>query len=161
MASNQPKRTADSQGEPEYGPLGPGHAPATDPLKGLRGVMAGTLILEAIVILLVLTVIARVNDGELATTFNLVYVIGLGVAMVVAAFLQKVRAADALNIGLQVLAVGGFLVHPAMGAMGLIFAACWWYIYHLRSNLLRRMRRGLLPSQHLDAEGNVISRPQN
>lgn len=29
---------ADAVGE--YGPLGPGHAPVKDPLKGLRGVMA-------------------------------------------------------------------------------------------------------------------------
>ena len=37
----------------EYGPLGPGHDPVKDPLKGLRGVMAGTLIMEFITFLLV------------------------------------------------------------------------------------------------------------
>lgn len=131
------------------GPLGPGHAPENDPLKGLRGVMAGTLVLEAIVILLVLTVITRVHDGEYATTFNIVYVVGVGLGMLVAAFMQRVKWADYLNIGLQVLAVAGFIVHPSMGAMGVLFALVWWYIYHLRSNLLERMRRGLLPSQHV------------
>ena len=139
----------------EFGPLGPGQAPANDPMKGLRGVMAGTHIMEAIVILLVLTVITRVDAGASATTFNMAYVIGLGGAMIVAAFLQKAKWADWLNIALQVLAIAGFIVHPAMGAMGVIFALCWWYIYHLRSNLMRRMERGLLPSQHLDEEGNV------
>ena len=166
MAQNPHNRTgagkrADNQAgkqvgkQVEYGPLGPGQAPANDPLKGLRGVMAGTHIMEAIVILLVLTVITRVDAGASATTFNMVYVIGLGAAMIVAAFLQKLKWADWLNIGLQVLVVAGFIVHPAMGAMGVIFALCWWYVYHLRSNLLRRMERGLLPSQHLDEEGNV------
>lgn len=131
------------------GPLGPGHAPENDPLKGLRGVMAGTHILEAIVVLLVLTVVTRVDGGAQGTAFNIGFVVTLGLAMIVAAFLQRFPFAHALNIGLQVLAVAGFFVHPAMGAMGLIFAAVWWYIYHLRRNLLERMRRGLLPSQHV------------
>lgn len=160
MAQNPHNRIRAGEGSghsehSEYGPLGPGHVPANDPMKGLRGVMAGTHIMEAIVILLVLTVITRVDAGSGATTFNMTYVIGLGVAMIVAAFLQKAKWADWLNIALQVLAIAGFIVHPAMGAMGVIFALCWWYIYHLRSNLMRRMERGLLPSQHLDEEGNV------
>lgn len=157
MAQNPDNRSkaGEDSGQSEYGPLGPGQAPANDPMKGLRGVMAGTHIMEAIVILLVLTVITRVDAGASATTFNMAYVIGLGVAMIVAAFLQKAKWADWLNIALQVLAIAGFIVHPAMGAMGVIFALCWWYIYHLRSNLMRRMERGLLPSQHLDEEGNV------
>lgn len=157
MAQNPDNRSkaGEGSGQGEYGPLGPGHVPANDPLKGLRGVMAGTHIMEAIVILLVLTVITRVDAGSAATTFNMSYVIGLGVAMIAAAFLQKAKWADWLNIALQVLAIAGFIVHPAMGAMGVIFALCWWYIYHLRSNLMRRMKRGLLPSQHLDEEGNV------
>ena len=44
-------------GTSEVGPLGPGHEPAKDPMKGIRGVMAGTLVLEAITIWLALTVI--------------------------------------------------------------------------------------------------------
>lgn len=39
----------------KYGPLGAGHDPAKDPLKGLRGVMSGTLIMRAISVLLGLT----------------------------------------------------------------------------------------------------------
>lgn len=134
----------------EMGPLGPGHAPKNDPMKGLRGVMAGTHIMEAIVIFLVLTVVLRVDPDQNATTFNLIYVVGLGLAMVVAAFLQKAKFADALNIALQVLAVVGFIVHISMGAVGLLFAAVWWYIYTLKRNIVARMERGLLPSQHMD-----------
>lgn len=131
------------------GPLGPGHAPENDPMKGLRGVMAGTLVLESIVILLVLTVVTRVDGGAAATPLKLGFVIALGIAMLVAAFIQRLPFAHAINIGLQVLAVAGFFVHPTMGVMGIIFAAVWWYIYHLRGILLARMRRGLLPSQHV------------
>lgn len=141
---------ASNNQQDNMGPLGPGHAPKNDPLKGVRGVMAGTHIMEAIVIFLVLTVVTRVNNGEAATTFNLIYVSALGLLMVVAAFLQKAKFADPMNIGLQVLAVAGFFVHISMGAVALMFAAVWWYIYHLRGNLVNRMKRGLLPSQHLD-----------
>ncbi|OFT90521.1 MULTISPECIES: DUF4233 domain-containing protein [Corynebacterium] len=141
----------------QMGPFGPGHEPAADPLKGLRGVMAGTHILEALVVLLGLTVVTRIHDGEYATTFNIVYVTVVGVAMIVAAFLQKAKFADILNIGLQVFAIAGFVVHPSIGAMGLLFAAVWWYIYHLKRNLIERMKRGLLPSQHVGPDGKFDS----
>ncbi|QNH95720.1 DUF4233 domain-containing protein [Corynebacterium anserum] len=134
----------------EMGPLGPGHAPKNDPMKGLRGVMAGTHIMEAIVILLVLTVVTRVDPAHNATTFNIVYVLALGVAMIAAAFMQKAKFADALNIVLQILAVVGFIVHISMGVVGLMFVAVWWYIYTLKRNIVARMERGLLPSQHID-----------
>ena len=146
-----------SKQQDKMGPLGPGHAPKNDPLKGVRGVMAGTHIMEAIVILLVLTVVTRVDNGEAATTLNLIYVSGLGLLMVVAAFLQKAQFADVLNIGLQVLAVAGFFVHISMGVVALMFAAVWWYIYHLKKNLLERMKRGLLPSQHVGPDGKFDS----
>lgn len=133
----------------EMGPLGPGHELENDPMKGIRGVMAGALILEAIVVLLVLTVVTRVDPEVNATPFNIVYVSVLGVLMILAAFLQRAKFADAMNIGLQVLAVAGFIVHPSMGTVGIIFAATWWYIYHLKRTLQERMRRGLLPAQHL------------
>lgn len=139
-----------SRNNAPMGPLGPGHSPKNDPMKGVRGVMAGTHIMEAIVVMLVLTVVTRVDDGAAATPVNLIYVSALGVAMVVAAFLQKAPFATPLNIGLQVLTIAGFFVHISMGVVGLMFAAVWWYIYHLKSNVEQRMARGLLPSQHID-----------
>ena len=68
--------------------------------------------------------------------------------MFVVAFLQKHRWALAANVVLQVFAVAGFFVHPSMGIMALIFAAVWWYIFYLRKNLIARMKRGLLTTQH-------------
>lgn len=134
--------------EPEYGPLGPGHAPEKDPMKGLRGVMAGTLVMESISILLVLTVIARIDNGIYWTTFNWVYVTAVGVAMFLVAFMQRQPWAMSANLFLQVFALVGFVVHPSMGIMALIFIAVWWYIIHLRRNLIERMKRGLLTTQH-------------
>ncbi|QGU01481.1 hypothetical protein CKALI_02990 [Corynebacterium kalinowskii] len=134
--------------QPEYGPLGPGHAPAKDPLKGLRGVMAGTLVMEAISLLLVLTVILKVDNGEHWTPLNWGFVTFVGVAMFVWAFMQKLPFALPVNLALQVLAVVGFFVHPSMGIMGLVFVGVWAYILVLRKNLIERMRRGLLTTQH-------------
>ncbi|MEZ2122843.1 MULTISPECIES: DUF4233 domain-containing protein [unclassified Corynebacterium] len=134
--------------EIEYGPLGPGHAPAKDPMKGLRGVMAGTLVMESISLLLVLTVIARVDGGAYWTTMNWGYVTIVGVAMFLVAFLQKRPWAMTVNWVLQVAAVAGFFVHYSMGIMALIFVAVWFYIMHLRKVLIERMRRGLLVTQH-------------
>ncbi|GAA4799208.1 DUF4233 domain-containing protein [Corynebacterium canis] len=139
---------SESNEQVEYGPLGPGHAPEKDPLKGLRGVIAGTLVMEAIAILLVLTVIARVDNGAYWTTFNWVYVTAVGVAMLLAAFVQSRPWAMSVNLVLQAFALIGFIVHPSMGIMALIFIAVWWYILHLRRNLIARMKRGLLTTQH-------------
>ncbi|MFP7364270.1 DUF4233 domain-containing protein [Corynebacterium callunae] len=133
----------------EYGPLGPGHDPVKDPMKGIRGVMAGTLVMEAITIALVLTVILRVDNGVHWTTFNWVYVTVIALAHLVAAFLQKFSWAIPLNIGLQVLALLGFFIHPAMGFAAIIFIIVWAYLLYLRSNLIDRMKRGLLSTQHL------------
>lgn len=133
----------------EYGPLGPGHEPLKDPMKGIRGVMAGTLIMEAITIALVLTVILRVDNGAYWTTFNWVYVTALAVAMVVAAFIQRFSWSVPLNIALQVLALAGFFIHYSMGIVAVIFILVWVYLFYLRSNLVERMKRGLLSTQHL------------
>ena len=131
------------------GPLGPGHAPAKDPMKGLRGVMAGTLVMESISMLLVLTVIAKVDGGVHWTTFNWVFVTAVGVAMFLWAFMQKRPGALSINLMLNVIAVGGGLfVHYSMVIMALIFIAVWMYILVLRKNLLERMKRGLLTTQH-------------
>lgn len=131
------------------GPLGPGHAPAKDPMKGLRGVMAGTLVMESISMLLVLTVIAKVDGGAHWTTFSWVFVTAVGVAMFLWAFMQKRPGALSINLMLNVIAVGGGLfVHYSMVIMALIFIAVWMYILVLRKNLLERMKRGLLTTQH-------------
>ena len=131
-----------------YGPLGPGHAPAKDPMKGLRGVMSAVLIMEAISLLLVLTVILQINDGNLWTPFNIWYTTGVGVAHVIAALLQRFPFAVPLTIILQVAALAGFVVHWSFGATALIFIAVWIFLFYLRSVIVQRMARGLLTTQH-------------
>lgn len=139
--------------EPDYGPLGPGSTPAKDPLKGLRGVTAGTLILEAITIFLALTVILQVSDGIYWTPFNWGFIVVLGTLHVLLAFCQRFSWGLPAALGLQVVGlIGGFFVHWSLVAVMIIFLLVWWYLLTLRKNLLERMRRGLLVTQHLGTE---------
>lgn len=119
--------------------------PTTDPWKGFRGVMAGTLVLEAIVVLLVLPVIATLGGGLTAVSTG--YVVGLAVLMVLGAGVQGRSWAIPFNIGLQVLAVLGFFVDLAFGAIGVLFCVVWAYILYLRKDIQDREQRGLLPGQ--------------
>ncbi len=131
------------------GPAGVGSAgfgqPTRDPWKGLRGVMAGTLVLEAIVVALALPVVATVAGG--LTAFSGSYVVGLAVAMVVMSGLQRRAWALGANLVLQALAVAGFVVHPALGAVGVLFAVVWAYLLYLRRDIAARMAAGRLPGQ--------------
>ncbi|WP_312979738.1 DUF4233 domain-containing protein [Corynebacterium sp.] len=133
-------------------PLGAAHEMQVDPFKGLKGMMAGIMLMEAITVLLVLAVVGVVDDGAHATVFNMTYVAVLGVAMVVASFLQFRPWADKMNIALQVFAVLGVFVHPTMLFVAILFILAWWYTYHLRANVKSRMDRGLLPAQHYYVE---------
>lgn len=135
--------------DPTPGPPGAAHEPSVDPWKGLRGIMAGTLVLEAIVIGLVLTVIARLDDGAHFQPWKVWFVSLLAIAMLVASGLQRRSWAIPMNVALATLAVmPGWVVHWSMGVCGLMFAAVWAYILFLRRDLSRRMAGGYLPSQH-------------
>jgi len=118
---------------------------APDPWKSFRGVMAGTLILEAIVVLLALPVVV-VADGGL-TPVTGTYLIGLAVVLILLAGLQGRSWAIWVNLGIQLVLIGGWVVHGAVGFIGLIFAGVWLLILYLRSEVRRREERGLLPGQ--------------
>lgn len=133
----------------EYGPLGPGHAPVKDPMKGLVGVMSGTMMMQAITFYLVLTVILRVDNGSYWTTFNWMYVTVLATVMLVMSFLQRFKWALPVDLAIQVFALAGFFIHPSMGVMAIVFLLVWAYLLYLRKNLIERMRRGLLTTQHM------------
>lgn len=117
-----------------------------DPWKSFRGVMAGTLILEAIVVLLALPVVGAVGGG--LTPVALGYLIGLAVVLVLLTGLQGRPWAIWLDLAVQPVLIAGFLVYPGVGLIGLIFAGVWALIAYLRAEVLRRQRRGMLPGQH-------------
>ncbi|MFI9505036.1 DUF4233 domain-containing protein [Nocardia sp. NPDC052566] len=120
---------------------------APDPWKGLRGVMAGTLILEAIVVLLALPVVAAVGGG--VTWLSGTYLVLIAVLMILGAGLQRRPWAVPFNLGLQVLVILGLFIHLSIGVIGVLFAAVWAFILILRSDVKRRMDNGMLPSQRI------------
>ncbi len=116
-----------------------------DPWKSFRGVMAGTLILEAIVVLLALPVVARIGSGLTAASGG--YLIGLAVLLVLFAGIQGRSWAIWANLALQVVLIAGVAVHGAIGFIGVVFLGVWLVIAYLRHEVLRRQKLGLLPGQ--------------
>lgn len=122
----------------------------TDPWKGFRGVMAGTLILEVIVVLLALPVVGTVGGGLRPSTTA--YLLGFAGLLVVLAGMQGRPWAIWANLAIQLVLVAGFLIYPAIGFMGVFFVVVWGVIAYLRAEVLRRQREGLLPGQQSPPE---------
>lgn len=122
--------------------------PPPDPWKSFRGVMAGTLILEAIVVLLALPVLAAVGGGLTGTSIG--YVVGVAVLLLLMAGVQGRPWAIWANLGVQLLLVAGWALYPGVGFIGLLFVVVWLLIAYLRAEVLRRQKRGLLPGQQRD-----------
>jgi hypothetical protein len=120
---------------------------APDPMKGLRGVYAATLTLEAIVVALALLVLPKFGEG--ATPFGVTVIAALAVAMIVAAGLQRRPWGLWFALGLQAAMIACGLLVPALGVMGVVFALVWAGILLLRRDLLGKMARGELPGQQV------------
>ena len=123
---------------------------APDPWKSFRGVMAGTLILEAIVVLLALPVVSSADHGLTPLTAG--YLIGFAIVLVLLAGVQGRPWAIWVNVAIQVVLIAGWLINGAVGFIGLIFAAVWLFIAYLRAEVLRRQKRGLLPGQQTPSD---------
>jgi hypothetical protein len=140
----QPGKEPTVAGQAAQEPTVAGQA-TPDPWKSFRGVMAGTLILEAIVVLLALPVVAAADHG--LTPLSAGYLIGFAVVLVLLGGVQGRPWAIWVNLGIQVVLIAGWLVHGAVGFIGVIFTVVWILIAYLRAEVLRRQKRGLLPGQ--------------
>ncbi|GFG80462.1 membrane protein [Mycobacterium paragordonae] len=117
--------------------------PPPDPWKSFAGVMAGTLILEVIVVLLAIPVVGVVGGGLSGASLG--YLIGFAVLLVVLTGVQRRPWAIWVNLGAQLILIAGFLVYPAVGVMGLLFAAVWGLLAYLRAEVRRRQARWTPP----------------
>ncbi len=115
--------------------------PPADPWRSFRGVMAGTLILEAIVILLAIPVVGAVGGGLNAVSLS--YLLGLPALLILLAGLQGRPWAIWMNLGVQVLPLAGFAVYSGVGFIGVLFAAVWAVIAYLRYEVLVREQHRL------------------
>jgi hypothetical protein len=116
-----------------------------DPWRSFRGVVAGTLILEAIVVLLALPVVSFSHGG--LTWISGGFLIGMTGILILLAGVQGRPWALKANLATQVLLIGGVVIHAAVGFIGVVFAAVWLLIAYLRAEVKRRQDRGLLPGQ--------------
>jgi hypothetical protein len=124
-------------------PDGPGEqeqTPPADPWRGFRGVMAATLILEAVVMLLAIPVVGAVGGG--LTALSLSYLLGLAAVLILLAGLQRRPWAIWVNLGIQVVPLAGFAVYSGVGFIGALFAAVWALIAYLRYEVLLRQEHG-------------------
>lgn len=147
-ASSEPMRAERSEATPRSAP-----APAPDPLRGFRGVVAATLVLEAIVVLLALLVVGKFggDDGGVG---------GIAVVLVLAAaLLALVRfagrawaATAALAVQVALILCGALLV-GVLAAVGLIFGFVWFALFWMRRDVARRFARGELPGQRPPGPG--------
>lgn len=118
---------------------------APDPWKSFRGVMAGTLILEAIVVLLALPVVATASGG--LTLWSGGYLVGLAIVLILMSGMQGRSWAIWANLALQLVVIAGVVIHVGIGFIGVVFAVVWLLILYLRAEVKRRQDRGLLPGQ--------------
>ncbi len=126
------------------------HPQPPDPWKSFRGVMAGTLILEAIVMMLALPVVATSGSGLTAVSGG--YLVGLTLVLQEMCGLQGRPWAIWANLGIQVVVIAGAIIHGAIGFIGVVFAMVWLLIVYLRGEVKRRQDRGLLPGQQRPPE---------
>lgn len=100
--------------------------------RGLHGVFAATLTMEAIVVWMAIAPLAVLGD---LPGWGIAALALLGVALVaLAAFLKRPRA-YAVGTGLQVLVVLTGFFHPAMFVLGGAFAILWLVELRMRAKL--------------------------
>ena len=127
---------------PDEGAAGVGGGPSgatppsglRNPQAAVRGLGAGTLVLEAIVLLLAIQPI-RIMGGDLSG-WGVGAVIALAVAAAALAGVMKRRWAWTAGTVLQVLLLAGGLLHWSLAALGLIFGAAWVYALSVRRTIL-------------------------
>jgi Protein of unknown function (DUF4233) len=116
----------------------PGGAPRPsglrNPQAAVRAMGAGTLGLEALVLLLAIQPI-RVLGGDLSD-WGIGAVIVLAVLCAVVAGAMKRRWAWPAGTVLQVLLLAAGLLHWSLAALGLIFGVAWAYATYVRRTIL-------------------------
>lgn len=131
MSAPEDRDAASVGGEPGGAPRRSG---LQNPAAAVRALGAGTLGLEAVVLLLAIQPI-RVLGGGLSG-WAIGAVIALAVLCVAVAGAMKRRWAWPAGTVLQILLVAAGLLHWSLAVLGLIFGAAWAYSSHVRRTIL-------------------------
>ncbi|SOX55121.1 DUF4233 domain-containing protein [Mycobacterium ahvazicum] len=113
--------------------------PPADPWKSFRGVMAATLILEAIVVLLAIPVVGAVGGG--LTSVSLGYLVSVAGLLIVLSGVQGRSWAIWVNLSVQLVVLAGFAVYSGIGFIGVLFTGLWLLIAYFRAEVRRRQRQ--------------------
>ena len=105
-----------------------------NPQAAVRGLGAGTLALEAVVLLLAIQPI-RIMGGHLSG-WGVAAVLTLAVVAALLAGMMRRRWAWAAGTVLQALLVATGLLHWSLAVLGLIFGAAWAYASSVRRTIL-------------------------
>jgi Protein of unknown function (DUF4233) len=106
-----------------------------NPAAAVRGVGAGTLVVEALVLLLALLPLARLG-GEHATAGIWLCAALVAVSVVLAGLLRRPWAWWAGLVVPLALIVGGVVVSWALVALGVLYALAWTYVLNVRHTVL-------------------------
>jgi hypothetical protein len=115
-----------------------------DPQRELRGIFAGTLVMEAVVVGLALLAVSRLSGtaggGSTGGIGGVAgwYTAALALALLVAAGVQRRPWGLGVALGLQLAMVAGWFAHPALGGLGLLFVLVWGYLLYVRRAVARR-----------------------
>ncbi|RKR87771.1 uncharacterized protein DUF4233 [Micromonospora pisi] len=105
-----------------------------NPVRAVRGLGAGTLVIEMLVLLLAIQPI-RLVGGDLSGT-AIGCIAGLAVlALLLSGLLSRGWAWHAAT-GLQGLLLLASFLHWSLGVLGVIFALVWGYVLHVRRTIL-------------------------
>jgi hypothetical protein len=105
-----------------------------NPQAAVRGLGAGTLGLEAIVLLLAIQPI-RIMGGELSG-WGIAAVVTLAVLAAVLAGMMRRSWAWHGGTAVQVLLICSGLLHWSLAVLGLLFGAAWAYASYVRRSIL-------------------------
>ncbi|MFT4042145.1 MAG: DUF4233 domain-containing protein [Gordonia sp. (in: high G+C Gram-positive bacteria)] len=107
--------------------------------------MAGTLILEVIVMILTFPIVARIGGG--LTWVSSTYLGVVTVLVILASGMQRRPQALSIDLALQVLVIIGGVFHWSIAVVGVIFACVWLYIRYVKNDVAHRIERGQLSGQ--------------
>jgi hypothetical protein len=109
-----------------------------NPAAAVRGVGAGTLAIEALVLLLAILPLAKLGGHRSGAAIGAA--VGLAVLSAVLAGLLRHRWAWYAGIGLQVALIAcGPLLNVMLAIVGLIFGGVWAYVLSVRRKVLGRI----------------------
>jgi hypothetical protein len=118
------------------GPDEPPRSGLRNPPAAARGVGAGALVIEAVVLLLAIQPLRVLGVRLTGTAVGVV--IGLAVACLVLAGLLRHDWAWYAGAAVQVVLVAsGFAFHGSLAVSGLVFGLVWAYVLHVRRTVLR------------------------